>query len=281
VVTTWGANADQLEAVATALGRAADLIDQNRVRINSQVHHAPWRGAEADRFRSDWDQIHVRRLISAAGFLQEARTRLQQNAADQRAASESLTGGAASRSLASHPAGRSSIDNTWLYRAANDVVFKYGGFSTTALHLVAKGFDSPLTRIGEKGATAFDDISLGFDSFKLGAHLHEGNTSDVLYDTGHVALDSVALVALASNPAGWVVGATIGAGAVLWEIGAHDTAVMRNMHAAGNEYAAHHYRSAAGDVGKGLVRFGSDLSSYMPMTPFPEIRLASRFLHRT
>ena len=87
MVTTWGASADQLEAVAAALGRAADLIDHNRVSLNSQVHHAPWRGPEADQFRRDWDQLHVRRLTSAAAFLHEARTRLLQNAADQRQAS--------------------------------------------------------------------------------------------------------------------------------------------------------------------------------------------------
>src|SRR4051794_40386199 len=67
VMTTWGADAAQLDALAAAFGRLADVLDQNRVRVNAQVHHAPWRGPSADRFRRDWDTLYVPHLVSAAG----------------------------------------------------------------------------------------------------------------------------------------------------------------------------------------------------------------------
>jgi hypothetical protein len=58
------------------------------VRLNGQVHHAPWRGHEADRFRRDWDSIYLPHLVSAAEFLHQARALLASNAAEQRAASQ-------------------------------------------------------------------------------------------------------------------------------------------------------------------------------------------------
>jgi uncharacterized protein YukE len=86
-MSTWGANSDQLDGLAGAVERAAELLDANRSRLNSQVHHAPWRGHQADQFRREWDSLYVRNLTSAAAFLHSASTRLRRNAEEQRQAS--------------------------------------------------------------------------------------------------------------------------------------------------------------------------------------------------
>lgn len=87
MVNTWGADSEQLDGLAAALGQAADLLEHHRSTLGSQVHHAPWRGSDSEQFRDDWSRTHDGSLARAVAFLATARTRLLQNAADQRSAS--------------------------------------------------------------------------------------------------------------------------------------------------------------------------------------------------
>lgn len=203
MVTTWGANADQLDAVAAALGRAADLIDQNRVSINSRVHHAPWQGPEADQFRRDWDGIYVRSLTSAAAFLHEARTRLLQNAADQRQASEADGTSSAGTSLS----GASP-----LARALADIEMR-PGLANLGLRLSFLGYvggslfnlwNNSRTVVGEGGTLLkalegkeisggefgpLDLIATVPDVIQADKYLAVGNYPDTLWAYGHVGAD--------------------------------------------------------------------------------------------
>lgn len=83
----YGADADELERIAALLGHAAGVLDARRSTLNAHVHHAPWHGHEADRFRQSWDHRYSRTLVSAAAYLHSARATLAKNAAEQRAAS--------------------------------------------------------------------------------------------------------------------------------------------------------------------------------------------------
>jgi hypothetical protein len=284
-VTAWGADAGQLESLAAQFGRHADLLDYNRVRLNSQVHHAPWRGHEADRFRRNWDQMYVRHLVSAAAFLHAGRTALLQHAAEQRAASGLLTGAATGTGLAivsigalHRGPGKMSVNDTAWYHFLNSGVRSATGLIAPA----AKAVGTPLPLL-----SIANEI---FDIGKLFVHGRSGDTSSMLYDLVHVGLDITPVVttAVVGVTAGIAAGVAVGTGvgvviagvAVLWKIAASDPAVMPDMHAAGKEYAKQHYRQAALDVGKGLAHFAWDLGQKAVSIQFPAIQQAWRFLHR-
>lgn len=231
-MSTWGASAEQLEAVAAALGEAADVIDHNRVRINNGVHQAPWRGSSADRFRRDWDAIYVRHLTSAAGFLHAARTTLMRNAAEQRQASGvSGASGPATRVPSSAVATAGLLSSAFLRglvlaapRMTRDVATAHDWVSHGKyVYDVAKDVEKYRVDVGRlhrvmSGAVGkigpFDIVDAGFDAAALGASIGSGNVADALWSTGHVAVDVVS-VAVPE------VGLVYGAGSLGWWIGSY------------------------------------------------------------
>ena len=94
-----GADAQALDDLARQLGEAARALDSLTGRLSAQVSHAPWHGAHADRFRSDWSRSYRRELVSAVAFLRDGERTLHRNAADQRAASGEAGGTAWSGGL--------------------------------------------------------------------------------------------------------------------------------------------------------------------------------------
>lgn len=89
----WGADPDQLDALARDLDTAAQRLDRIMSRLTAQVARSPWRGGSADAFRADWHRLHRARLSSASHFLRDGETRLRRNADAQRDASASEGGG--------------------------------------------------------------------------------------------------------------------------------------------------------------------------------------------
>ncbi|MDO5684120.1 MAG: hypothetical protein Q4G46_15015 [Propionibacteriaceae bacterium] len=84
-----GAAPEELERLAAAMGQAADRIDGGvRVRIGSQLRSSPWRGRDADHFRSDWSSSLNPQLLRTAQWLRDADTQLKQQAREQREASQ-------------------------------------------------------------------------------------------------------------------------------------------------------------------------------------------------
>jgi hypothetical protein len=104
-VIGYGADADELERIAALLGHAAGVLDARRSTLNAHIHHAPWHGHEADRFRQSWDHQYSRSLVSAAAYLHSARATLTKNAAEQRAASsvDGAAGGSGRSGAAPRP----------------------------------------------------------------------------------------------------------------------------------------------------------------------------------
>jgi hypothetical protein len=146
-MTTWGADAGQLDALAAAFDRAANVLDQNRVRLNAQVHHAPWKGSSAERFRRDWDSVHLPHLVSAASFLHTGRAALARNAADQQHASASVSRPAPWALTPSHPPSAGSIT-------------KSAGFILGSLGGGIAGGVPKLLRLGSS-QTAIDTVHAG------------------------------------------------------------------------------------------------------------------------
>ena len=77
-----------------AMRRAAQEFDDQAERIRSygesmsvEVHQIWWRGPDADKFRSDWDQTHRRTSHRIAGELRQLAALLRQEATRQEGAS--------------------------------------------------------------------------------------------------------------------------------------------------------------------------------------------------
>lgn len=61
--------------------------------IGGSVRSSPWQGADAVRFRADWDSAHAGRIASAASLLRTGAQGLRNNA-DQQEQASAVDGGA-------------------------------------------------------------------------------------------------------------------------------------------------------------------------------------------
>ncbi len=89
----YGADVAQLRSAATEFDRTAQELGAIRTLLAGSVARAPWRGADADRFRGEWDAQHVRALTLAAQRLQDAANALRRNA-DAQEQTSAAAGGA-------------------------------------------------------------------------------------------------------------------------------------------------------------------------------------------
>ena len=90
----WGADPEQLDALARAMGGASEALRSAAAQLHTSYHQSPWRGPDADRHRAIWDTSLHRNLLSVSSELGEWRNQVAFQAAQQRSAS------AASGSLA-------------------------------------------------------------------------------------------------------------------------------------------------------------------------------------
>jgi len=105
----YGADVAQLRDAAADFERTAQELGSIRAQLSGSVTRAPWRGADADRFRREWDGEHARALTLAAQRLQDAAGALRRNAEAQEqtsaAAGGALSGAGASGGGTGAPGG--------------------------------------------------------------------------------------------------------------------------------------------------------------------------------
>ncbi len=89
----YGADIAHLRSLATQFDRAADQLETCRMAIGGSVRSSPWQGADAVRFRADWDSAHAGRIASAASLLRTGAQGLRNNA-DQQEQASAVDGGA-------------------------------------------------------------------------------------------------------------------------------------------------------------------------------------------
>ncbi|MFV8228600.1 hypothetical protein [Mycolicibacterium fortuitum] len=91
-----GADVEQLRALATQLAKGADRLATTASTLHSLVNsNTHWRGADAERFRSEWNGGSAGALKTAAEKLREADKLLRRNADEQDNASNGKQAGAA------------------------------------------------------------------------------------------------------------------------------------------------------------------------------------------
>lgn len=84
-----GANYDELEAAAVRMRQAADELDAHAKSIQGTIGGLSWLGQVATNFLAMWNGNHRAHLSSTASFIRDAATKLEQQARQQREASES------------------------------------------------------------------------------------------------------------------------------------------------------------------------------------------------
>ncbi|MFC0456285.1 hypothetical protein ACFFGR_06940 [Arthrobacter liuii] len=93
--TLWGADIEQLRTLAQQFSKTADLLQQQSTQLSSQINNNPaWKGADAQRFRSDWNSNHRTLLQQTVTRLQQESKVLLRNADEQEKASTNGSGGA-------------------------------------------------------------------------------------------------------------------------------------------------------------------------------------------
>ncbi|NNN22404.1 MAG: hypothetical protein HKL80_10445 [Acidimicrobiales bacterium] len=83
----WGANPDELDALALRVQGAAEALDTIRGQINAGLLSARWEGPDANMSRELWSSKHSPMLENSVSGLREAATLLKSNAQAQREAS--------------------------------------------------------------------------------------------------------------------------------------------------------------------------------------------------
>lgn len=79
----YGADVDQLRALARSFDTAATRLDQDRMTVGNAIRIQAWVGPVAVRFRAEWDSTHSAKVAGAAARLHAAARTLRQNADDQ------------------------------------------------------------------------------------------------------------------------------------------------------------------------------------------------------
>jgi hypothetical protein len=92
-VGVYGADVAQLRGTATELDRAAEKLASISQTLGGALESAPWHGADAASFRSQWTSDYSRRIADSEARLREAARTLRANAADQESTS-AASGGA-------------------------------------------------------------------------------------------------------------------------------------------------------------------------------------------
>lgn len=91
--TLWGADVAQLRTLAQQFSKTADLLQQQSTQLSSQINNNPaWKGADAQRFRSDWNTSHRTLLQQTVTRLQQESKVLLKNAEEQEKASSAGSG---------------------------------------------------------------------------------------------------------------------------------------------------------------------------------------------
>ncbi len=91
-MTVHGADADELDRIATAFRQAADELDNEGGTMTRLLNNVSWVGDVAGSFVGSWSGVQLPKIGLSTRFLREAADDLTRNAAEQRRGSERSTG---------------------------------------------------------------------------------------------------------------------------------------------------------------------------------------------
>jgi uncharacterized protein YukE len=87
VMSMWGADTDELNHLSSSFRSGAGTLEEIGTSLTAHLQSTSWAGTDADTFISDWSHVHVPVLSGVANALRDLVTVLEQQAAQQTAAS--------------------------------------------------------------------------------------------------------------------------------------------------------------------------------------------------
>ncbi|GAB3169360.1 hypothetical protein GCM10027059_34090 [Myceligenerans halotolerans] len=84
----WGADLEQLRALAGTMRERAQALETARAQVDGALAGLQWFGQDAEGFRAEWSDLHRPNLSTAIDSLSQARETLEQNADDQESTSD-------------------------------------------------------------------------------------------------------------------------------------------------------------------------------------------------
>ena len=238
----WGADLEQMRALAREFDAAAQSLDNTVGEVTSMLSSVAWLGPGGDQFREEWDGHHAPALRQASTGLAEAKSAVERNADAQEQTSNDYAGGAAgSGSGADAFAGASATgtgtvsggdDGNWAQTVLDVVgdanwVATVGGLVHNGIELGARwahgiwGVADALPggwggAVGAAGK-AFAWGSVAFGAFQMGQGIGSGDywmAGDGAISAGLGVGGVLVAAGLVSNPVGWAI---LGAGAA-WAV---------------------------------------------------------------
>ncbi|OBB77403.1 CHAP domain-containing protein [Mycobacterium sp. 852014-52144_SCH5372336] len=104
-----GADVEQLRSAATRLQNGANALQESSRFLSGLINNATiWRGADAERFRSQWTSVSVPGITRAADALRQGAEELRRNANEQ----ETASGGGANGGIGTHVGGPASTPSS-------------------------------------------------------------------------------------------------------------------------------------------------------------------------
>lgn len=88
----YGADADELERIASEFRRTADELDGEGSALTGILNRVAWLGDVATRYLDNWTGVQIPKIGLSTQFLREAADTLERNARDQRETSAGSTG---------------------------------------------------------------------------------------------------------------------------------------------------------------------------------------------
>jgi uncharacterized protein YukE len=83
----YGADVQQLRALAEHFESNAEILRSARVKLDSSLRHVTWLGPASQRFREQWEALNAPRIARAAAMLVDTAAALRRNASEQEQAS--------------------------------------------------------------------------------------------------------------------------------------------------------------------------------------------------
>lgn len=83
----WGLDVDQVRRLSSELNSEAGALAGIISKLTALLSNTQWSGPDAERFRSDWEQVHARALRQAETALRETSEAARRNADQQENAS--------------------------------------------------------------------------------------------------------------------------------------------------------------------------------------------------
>lgn len=277
----WGADLDQLRALAKEFDAASQSLDNTVNEVQAMLYTVDWLGPGGDQFRGEWEGQHAPSLRRISGELSGVKDTVLRNADAQEQTSNELGGGAgpgAGVFAGASASGTGTVSGgdgeNWAQTVLDVVEGANWGATVAGLFHNAAELATRWTHgiwgvadalpggwggaIGAAGK-AFAWGSVAFGAWQMGEGLAKGDYWKVGDGAMGVALGAGGLLVaagLVSNPVGWFI---LGAGAA-WAIA--DLRIDGNIteaawNGAGN--AAEWVGDTAGDIAEGVSDVAGDV----------------------